>query len=225
MNRIVNRRFAAYRVALAQRRLAIQSREHRRRCRGQSGSGSGTGGVGAGLHPVRGARRAGGHPPPARHHQNLLMLKHAFYAMGTTFELAVEAETGLRAFAEAEAEVERLEQIMSRFRPDSELSHLNRDGVLDASQDLAEVVELALAARERTSGRFDPTIHDALVGAGYDRTFQDIQDDTDATARAAACGGGVTLAGRRIELEPGVKLDLGGIGEGFAAERVATRSH
>ncbi len=149
------------------------------------------------------------------------MLKHAFHAMGTTFELAVEAERAGRAFAEAEAEVERLEQIMSRFRPDSELSHLNRDGVLDASQDLAEVVELALAARERTGGRFDPTIHEALVGAGYDRTFQDIQDDTDTTATAAACGGGVTLTGRRIELEPGVRIDLGGIGKGFAAERVA----
>ena len=148
------------------------------------------------------------------------MLKHTFHAMGTTFELAVEAERAGRAFAEAEAEVERLEQIMSRFRPDSELSHLNRDGVLDASQDLAEVVELALAARERTGGRFDPTVHDALVGAGYDRTFQDIQDDTD-NATAAACGGGVTLTGRRIELEPGVRIDLGGIGKGFAAERVA----
>ena len=36
-----------------------------------------------------------------------------------------------------------------------------------------------------------------------------------------ACGGEVTLTGRRIELGPGVKLDLGGIGKGFAAERVA----
>ena len=71
---------------------------------------------------------------------------------------------------------------MSRFRPDSELSRLNRDGAIDASQDLAEVVELALAARERTGGRFDPTIHDALVGAGYDRTFDELAEDTDAAA-------------------------------------------
>ena len=31
---------------------------------------------------------------------------------------------------------------------------------------LARVVELALAARTRTGGRFDPTVHDALVEAG-----------------------------------------------------------
>ena len=43
-----------------------------------------------------------------------------------------------------------------------------------ASPDLARVVELALAARERTDGRFDPTVHDAVVAAGYDRTFDDV---------------------------------------------------
>jgi thiamine biosynthesis lipoprotein len=150
------------------------------------------------------------------------MQKHAFHAMGTIFELVVEADEADEAFAGAEAEVERLEQIMSRFRPDSELSRLNRDGAIVGSQDLVEVVELALAARERTGGRFDPTIHDALVGAGYDRTFDELEEDTDEAAPAATrCGGGSTVTGRRIELDPGVKLDLGGIGKGFAAERVA----
>ncbi len=148
------------------------------------------------------------------------MRKHGFRAMGTTFELVLETAGAGEAFAEAEAEVERLEQIMSRFRPDSELSQLNRDGTIDASQDLAEVVELALAARERTGGRFDPTVHDALVGAGYDRTFADLRESTD-TVTPARCGGGVTVEGGRIELEPGYKLDLGGIGKGFAAERIA----
>jgi len=148
------------------------------------------------------------------------MQRHTFQAMGTTFELAVEAADAKEAFAEAEAEAERLEQIMSRFRPGSELSQLNRDGTIDASPDLAEVVALALDARERTGGRFDPTVHDALVGAGYDRTFDDIAESA-APASASACGGRVTVTGRRIELEPGFKLDLGGIGKGFAAERIA----
>jgi thiamine biosynthesis lipoprotein len=148
------------------------------------------------------------------------MQQRAFHAMGTTFELLVEATDADAAFARAEAEVERLEQIMSRFRPDSELSQLNDAGAIDASSDLVEVVELALAARARSGGRFDPTVHQALVGAGYDRTFDDLEGE-DAPATPAPCGGGVTVNGRRIELEPGFKLDLGGIGKGFAAERVA----
>jgi thiamine biosynthesis lipoprotein len=149
------------------------------------------------------------------------MERHSFHAMGTTIELCVEATDAGAAFAAAETEFERLEQIMSRFRPDSELSQLNRDGTIEASQDLTEVVELALAARERTDGRFDPTVHDALVSAGYDRTFDELPQDAPAAGTPSACGGGVTVDGRRIELEPGFRLDLGGIGKGFAAERVA----
>lgn len=149
------------------------------------------------------------------------MEQRTFSAMGTTIELLVEAEDVEQKFDEAAAELERLEQVMSRFRPTSELSRLNRDGAITASQDLAEVVELALAARERTNGAFDPTVHDALVGAGYDRTFAEVAPDNPAAAEPGRCGGGVSLDGRRITLEPGYRLDLGGIGKGFAAERVA----
>jgi thiamine biosynthesis lipoprotein len=150
------------------------------------------------------------------------MMGHAFHSMGTTIELRVEAEDVREAFEAVESEFERLEQVMSRFRPDSELSQLNRDGEIDASPDLSEVVELALAARERTAGRFDPTVHDALVGAGYDRDFAETERDAAAAATPGRCGGAVSVAGRRIALEPGYRLDLGGIGKGFAAERAAT---
>ncbi|HLK46156.1 MAG TPA: FAD:protein FMN transferase, partial [Acidimicrobiales bacterium] len=99
---------------------------------------------------------------------------------------------------------------------------LNAAGVLDASPELADVVELALDARERTGGRFDPTVHDAVVGAGYDRTFAEVPEDTPDAPESAPCGGEVELTGRRIRLGAGVRLDLGGIGKGFAAEHVAT---
>ena len=150
--------------------------------------------------------------------------RHAFRAMGTDIELLVEADVEpVAAFAAAETEFERLEQVMSRFRPDSELSLLNAAGELDASPDLTEVVGLALEARDRSGGRFDPTVHDALVAAGYDRTFAELPADTVEAASAAACGGGVEVEGHRIRLEPDVRLDLGGIGKGFAAERVAAQ--
>ncbi len=84
------------------------------------------------------------------------------------------------------------------------------------------MVELALAAWERTGGRFDPCVHDALVAAGYDRTFAKVAPEAGGTFQAAAdCGGEVRVDGRRVELEDGAKLDLGGIGEGYAAERAA----
>jgi FAD:protein FMN transferase len=149
---------------------------------------------------------------------------HAFRAMGTDIELFVRSSNGSASntFEAVEAEFERLEQIMSRFRPDSELSQLNRAGALDVSADLANVIALALAARERTAGRFEPCVHDALVAAGYDRTFKQVALDAADTLRAAPIGvGRVSIHGRRVELEDGAKLDLGGIGKGYAAERAA----
>ncbi len=147
-----------------------------------------------------------------------------FRAMGTDVELLVQPTNGGagRAFAAAKDEFERLEQIMSRFRLESELSRLNSAGALDASSDLVHVVGLALEARARTEGRFDPTVHDALVAAGYDRTFAEVEPHGPATREGkVTCGGGVTIEKRRIEVDPGVRLDLGGIGKGYAAERVA----
>ena len=146
--------------------------------------------------------------------------------MGTTVECLLDVEASPAAHAALRAieiEFERLEAVFSRFRPDSELSELNRNGALVVGADLLRVTELALAARERTGGRFDPTIHEALVAAGYDRTFTAMELDGVAAngGPLQRCGGGVTIDHRLsiVELEPGVRVDLGGIAKGYAVDR------
>jgi thiamine biosynthesis lipoprotein len=137
--------------------------------------------------------------------------------MGTEVELVVRGRASVDLLNEVEQEFERLEQSMSRFRPDSELSRLNREGTTVASRELLDVVSEAVEARERTGGLFDPTVHDALVAAGYDRTFEElVRADT---AHRVPCGGPIRVEGRRITLAPGVRLDLGGIAKGYAADR------
>jgi len=131
------------------------------------------------------------------------MERRSFRAMGTVVELLLDIEPGAEsdaALARAEQEFERLERLLSRFRPDSELSALNRLGMIDAGADLVAVTTLALQARERTGGLFDPTVHDALVAAGYDRTFENLSGDGPPVS-AQACGGAVRIEGRTIELE------------------------
>jgi FAD:protein FMN transferase len=154
------------------------------------------------------------------------MMRGSFRAMGTDVELLLDApDSGRaeRALAHAEHEFERLEEMLSRFRPESEVSRLNRDGRLSpASPDLVRVVELALGARTATGGRFDPTVHDAVVAAGYDRTFDEVPTVGPAVASYdSSCGGAVRIDGRELSLAAGVRLDLGGIAKGYAVDRVA----
>ena len=159
------------------------------------------------------------------------MTRRSFRAMGTEIELLVDSEGADAALDTAEAEFHRLEALLSRFRPDSELARLNASGSVDAGPDLLRVVELSLEAHKGSDGRFDPTVHDAVVAAGYDRSFELLAaDHSDLPAsppgrpcpRARLDGGfGVHVTGKRIELDPDVRLDLGGIGKGYAAESAA----
>jgi thiamine biosynthesis lipoprotein len=153
------------------------------------------------------------------------MLRRRFQAMGTQIEFllaSTPSAIAFRALAAAEADLRRLERLLSRFDPDSELSRLNERGTMVVGLELLELVELALAARERTRGSFDPTVHDALVAAGYDRTFAQLPERSAAPPLApAGCAGDVRVHRETstIELEPGIRLDLGGIAKGYAADR------
>ena len=149
------------------------------------------------------------------------MESRRFQAMGTEIELLVDASGADDALAAAESEFHRLEAILTRFRPESELCRLNEAGSLEVGAELMELVELALAARASTDGRFDPTVHDAVVAAGYDRSFEQLPEEGTAVIVGAVGGGSVLIDGSRIELAPGVRLDFGGIGKGYAAARAA----
>ncbi len=147
--------------------------------------------------------------------------RRVFEAMGSRIELILAGEpaNAAEALDAAEREIHRLEVVFSRFLPFSELSLLNEAGTLDVSQELVELIRLALEARERTGGRFDPTVHNAVVAAGYDRSFTEIAPYGPGIVPGSPCGGRVTVIGSRIEIEPGYRLDLGGIAKGYAADR------
>jgi FAD:protein FMN transferase len=148
-----------------------------------------------------------------------------FPAMGTTVEVLIEAPdepSARRAFDAVRAEFARLEALLSRFRPDSELSRLNRERSMAVGPDLTRVLAAALELRRRTGGRFDPTLGRSVRACGYDRTFDDVvRDDPTPPPPAQVAGGSVALdaGGGWVGLGPGVDLDLGAIAKGDAADR------
>jgi thiamine biosynthesis lipoprotein len=152
------------------------------------------------------------------------MLRERFQAMGTTMELLLDApeHPGARAaLADARDEIERLEALLSRFRPDSEVSRLNRVRRMRVGPDLVRVLSAGLSLRRRTGGRFDPTVGRALVAAGYDRSFESLEDDPRPPGPPAPGAGVVVLdaAWGWVGLGPGVDIDLGAIAKGDAADR------
>lgn len=131
--------------------------------------------------------------------------------------------------ADAAQLVERLEARWSRFRSGSELMRLNRHAgrPVVVSRETFDAVARAVEGWYLTAGRFDPTVHTALVANGYDRTFREIAAGADRPpaapppAPAPGCGSIVLLpSSRAVILPPGVALDLGGIGKGLAADLV-----
>lgn len=150
-----------------------------------------------------------------------------FRAMGTTAHLIVgAAHEPLLEWAEAE--VERLEQCWSRFRPDSELCRLAaRPGEwVPVSTDLLAALARARQLWAHTAGAFDPTVLTALEALGYDCTFSAIDhaDERPLPRPAAARGfGAVELDVDRsaARIASGVRVDLGGLGKGLAADLVA----
>jgi FAD:protein FMN transferase len=154
------------------------------------------------------------------------VIREPFRAMGSSMEILLDAPDtpqARAAIAAGRREIARLEGLLSRFRPDSELSRLNARRRGRVGPDLLRVLGAALELRRRTGGRFDPTVARAVAGAGYDRDFATIGEGDDARPPAPASpAGGVVVLDRSAGwalLGPGVDVDLGAIAKGDAADR------
>lgn len=126
---------------------------------------------------------------------------------------------------------EKWEQALSRFREDSELSQLNRRAgeAVVVGPVLWEVARRSLQAARQSDGLVTPTLLNALVAAGYDRTFDQIRLGPQPAPVAAAEPQApadwrsirMDAQARTITVPAGLRLDFGGIAKGWAAERAA----
>ncbi|WP_299364721.1 FAD:protein FMN transferase [uncultured Paracoccus sp.] len=124
-----------------------------------------------------------------------------------------KAETIL---SRVEVELRRLERIFTLYRADSELSRLNRAGVLAApSPEMVEALRLAGQVHAATGGRFDPTVQPL---------WRAYATGADAEARAVARDlvgfDRVRVGEGRIVMDAGQELTLNGIAQGFITDRI-----
>jgi thiamine biosynthesis lipoprotein len=122
--------------------------------------------------------------------------------------------------------VARLERAWSRFRPESEISELNRSAgrICVVSELTYELIERAEQARQATEGVFNPLVLDHLVALGYDRTWDEVTDgpplrfDLGPVSRESI---ELFPAARAVRLPEGTSFDPGGLGKGLAGDLVA----
>ncbi len=153
--------------------------------------------------------------------------------MGTLFALTVyapDAATAGAAQAKAFARVAELEKVLSDYDPRSEVltvCRANDDAPgkpIAVSADLAAALKLSLDLSDRTDGAFDVTLGPLTKLWRQTRRTQRLPAPEELAAAKALCGYKLlTLDADKRTLtfaKPGVRLDFGGIGKGFAADEV-----
>lgn len=157
--------------------------------------------------------------------------RNEFHAMGCKMLAVVDSHSPPAVLQNVPLWFEEWEQVLSRFRSDSELSllNLNAGRPVSVSQTLWDVFQASLSAERLTHGLVNPLILDALLYAGYDQTFERVPSDlhrlfpdleADVPSLSSIAADTSTCS---ISLPQGARLDFGGVAKGWAAHQAAER--
>jgi FAD:protein FMN transferase len=151
-------------------------------------------------------------------------------AMATLFQIYVihpETSYGEQAAWDAFDKVDQLEQEFSRFLPNSDISRINalpKNGTISISVDTFACLQVCKQLYEMTFGAFDITIGNLYeIWLDDDKSLKnpsmrDINEAKDSTGMQY-----IRLDSRNLNLTNlghNIHLDLGGVGKGFALDRI-----
>ena len=144
------------------------------------------------------------------------MIHVTFPAMGTGIDAwCPDAESA----AELRDWFEDVEAVCSRFRPDSELSRVNRSAADEVvvSSLLAEMMTAADRMRCLTDGLVDVGVGSGVSKWGYDKSFDEGLGLEVAPSPVPFPDW--SLDGRHLARSPGTAIDLGGVAKGWSCDR------
>ena len=150
-------------------------------------------------------------------------------AMACQFKVFLNAgqyEQGTETSLEALDLVEALEEQMSVFRPQSEISRLNRlaaERPVQVEPRLFALLELAMELHAGTEGAFDVTCAPLWKVWGFARRAGRVPHDGELAEAMGNVGSHLVKLDREQRTlrfrHPGVELNLGSIGKGYALDR------
>ncbi len=145
-------------------------------------------------------------------------------ALGAKASITLSHPNARAIAARAVAEIERLENIFSLYRPNSALAVLNRDGHLENPPfEFLECLSLCATAHRATAGAFDPTVQPLWALYAEKAEAGTRPTEAEIAARRTQVGwNGVSLDQARIAFaRPGMALTLNGIAQGYIADKIA----
>lgn len=175
---------------------------------------------------------AGFLPARAQQAAPLQLFEARHPAMGSEFTLQVyapDAATAQHWMDECFDEIDRIEDLLSNYRPSSELSRINREaaaGPVVTDPETFRFLSTSLDWSRRTDGAFDITVGPLMRAWGFFFNSGHVppQQDLD-RVRASTGWRNVQLdsASRSVRFANGLKMELdpGGIGKGYAVDRIA----
>ena len=161
----------------------------------------------------------GGSSQEAKEHSSMYLT-----AMDTVMTLTAYGPHREAALSKAQAEIQRLDDALSIGNPDSEIARLNALGTAQLSQDVFSLFYRAMELSRDTQGLFDATVYPLVSLWGFyskDYHVPTEEERLSAMARIGSDRVSYDPGSRTVTLAEGQRIDLGGIGKGFASQRVA----
>jgi len=151
--------------------------------------------------------------------QNHELYKDARLMMGTFVEVVSPDK---RAAGITFAEIQRIENLLSKYKPDSEISKLNRLGRLKASPETFYVIKKAKDFWLATNGAFDITVAPLVSLWGFTEKRYRLPADKEIKSALNLVGSDKIILHEEdnvVEFKtPGMKIDLGAIAKGYATD-------
>jgi thiamine biosynthesis lipoprotein len=152
------------------------------------------------------------------------------YSMGCAYAIVAYGEDGAalpRIVEEAFDEVDRLDRLMSHYKPESPLSRLNQTAAAAAvsiDPELFAIIAESMRYSRESDGAFDITVGPLMKAWGFFKGEGRMPDARELDAVRQRIGYHHVILDERAHSvrfdRPGIELDLGGIGKGYAVDRV-----
>jgi thiamine biosynthesis lipoprotein len=160
-----------------------------------------------------------------------LRIESSIDAMGSTFTLVAYGDNRNKlqaAVDQAFEEIRRLDDLLSNYKPRSEWSRVNREAAgepVRVSPELFSLLEACLDYSRKTEGAFDITVGPLVRIWGFFKGSGRLPHRAEIRTALAKVGyRNVILDKENLTVRfarPGVELDPGGIGKGYAVDQVA----